>query len=391
MGDVKVTISGGALGGEIQTNDGIVGMVISGDIDGSGLYVLGTPILITTLAGLATAGITNDGNEFAVRQVTDFYTKAGAIADLYLMLTPNTVTVAMIADNTYSDGAKKLLDYAEGAIKVIGLMTDDTEIPTPTIADGLNGDVYTAAINMAVMAEAYFEADMPFRAIIAGTSYNGVPGDLTDLTAGTTNNRTSIFIGDTEAGVAACMGLLLGLISSLPVQRKISRVKNGSLPILAAYVGEETVETVGAGDMALIAARGFITFKKYRNVSGYFFSADPTATATTDDYCMIARGRVIDKAHILGYTTFVQEVDDEVLIVNGKLAAGYCKWLSQQILNQVNATMTANGEISDVGCTIDPNQPILSTNKLAIILRITPVGYATEIDINIGYQNPALS
>jgi len=139
-------------------------------------------------------------------------------------------------------------------------------------------------------------------------------------------------------------------------------------------------------NLAVIAESGYITFITYPNVSGYFFSGDPMLTATTDDYCMLARGRVIDKAQILAYTTFVQEVDDEVPVnADGTLDAGFCKWLSQQIVNQVNNTMTANKEISDVSCYIDPSQNILSTSQLNVSLTITPVGYATDIEITLGF------
>ncbi len=104
---------------------------------------------------------------------------------------------------------------------------------------------------------------------------------------------------------------------------------------------------------------------------------------------MLARGRVIDKVHILTYATFVQEVDDEVPVnTDGTLDAGFCKWLSQQIVNQINNTMTANKEISAVNCFIDPEQNILSTNQLNVVLKVLPVGYATEIEINLGFQNP---
>jgi hypothetical protein len=114
-------------------------------------------------------------------------------------------------------------------------------------------------------------------------------------------------------------------------------------------------------------------------------------TATTDDYSMLARGRVIDKAHILAYTTFVQVVDDEVPVnTDGTLDAGFCKWLSQQIVNQVNNTMTANKEISSISCYIDPAQNILSTNQLSVVLNIVPVGYATNIEVVLGFSNPSI-
>jgi hypothetical protein len=57
--------------------------------------------------------------------------------------------------------------------------------------------------------------------------------------------------------------------------------------------------------------------------------------------------------------------------------------------NQINNTMTANREISSVTCFIDPAQNILSTNRLNVVLRIIPVGYATNIEISLGFANPA--
>ncbi len=391
MGSVNITLANGQLGGTLQTNDGITGLVLTGASEAGG-YAAGTPILVTSLADVTAAGITETNNPFAIKQLREFYNQAGNGAQLYLMLVPDTMTVEQMADATNANGARKLLDLAAGKIKVLGILSDDVAVGaavgTITVTNGLNADVATAAGNMKVLAAEYFHAEKPFRAVIGGTSYSGTPSALTDQTTGD-NSRTSILIGDTEPGVSACVGLLLGVISAIPVQRKISRVRSGSLTNTVACLGTDAVETVGAGNLGTIAGKGYVTFITYPNVSGYFFSGDPTLTAPTDDYCMLARGRVIDKVHILAYTTFVQEVDDEVPVNDdGTMDAGFCKWLSQQIVNQVNNTMTANKEISSVSCFIDPAQNILSTNQLNVQLRVIPVGYATEIEINLGFQNP---
>lgn len=393
MGSVNIVLANGQLGGTIQTNDGIVGMVLTGKTEPG--YAVGTPILVTSMAAVADAGITKEENGFVYKNLVEFYNQAGAGAQLYLMLVSNTMTVADMADNTNANGVKKLLDYAAGKIKVVGLMSDDAAIAATggviTITNGLNEDVYTAANNMAVTAEQYFSSHKPLRAIIGGTSYSGDAAVLQDMRAGTTNNRTAILIGDTKEGAGACMGMAMGVIASVPVQRKISRVRSGALKNTVAYLGAGTYESLAA-TAPLIAALGYITFTTYANTSGYFFSGDPMCTATTDDYSMLARGRVIDKAHILAYTTFVQVVDDEVPVnTDGTLDAGFCKWLSQQIVNQVNNTMTANKEISSINCYIDPAQNILSTNILNVVLSITPVGYATDIIVNLGFSNPAIA
>ena len=401
MGSVNIALANGQLGATLQTKDGIVGMVLTG-ADEAGGYTTCTPILVTSMNGVANAGISVANNPFAIKQLQEFYDQAGNGAQLYLMLTPATMTVADMANYAIVKGAKALLDYAAGKIKVLGLLSDDVAIAaaggTIAVTNGMNADVYAAAHSIANMARTYFHAEQPFRAVIGATSVDSSSiGSLTDETQGTTNNRTAILIGDTEpvtgysGGASACIGLLLGVISSIPVQRKISRVRSGALTNTGAYVGGVQIESLGAGALNNIAELGYMTFTTYPNVSGYFFSGDPMCTATTDDYAMLCRGRVIDKAHILAYATFVQEVDDEVPVnADGTLDSGFCKWLEQQIVNQVNNTMTANKEISAVSCFIDPTQNILSTNQLNVVLKITPVGYATDIEISLGFENPAL-
>ncbi len=394
MGSVNITLANGQLGATLQTSDGITGMVLTGNTDDGG-YETGTPILVTSLANLADQGITQGSNPFAYRQVKEFYDEAGSGAQLYLMLAEPTFKVSDIADHVNTNGARKLLDFAQGKIKVLGIMTDDAAVATAlstatVIGHGINAEVYDAESKMGRLATDYFRAQKPFRALIGATSYNNVPADLQDMVGGTTNNRTAILIGDTQPGTGACLGLLMGRISAIPVMRKVSRVRTGSLSNTAAYIGTHTLESI-PGDPAVIAGKGFITWLSYPNVAGYFFSGDDTCSATTDDYHFLARGRVVDKAHILAYTTFVQEVDDEVPVnTDGTLDAGFCKWLSQQIVNQINNTMTANKEISSVACLIDPNQNILSTNQLSVVLKIVPVGYATDIEISLGFENPAL-
>ena len=394
---VNISLANGQLGGTLQTSDGICGMVLTGNTEGD--YTVGTPILITGMSDLANSGITNNDNPFAYRQVKEFYDVAGEGAQLYLMLVADSLNVDDMADNTNANGAKKLLNFANGKIRVLGIMTDDWAINDDyeiTISDGLNEKVYTAVPNMDTMAAAYFAQEWPFRCIIGGTSYTGVPADLVDMTDGTTYNRSAILIGDTEIWHgdsdegynAAALGLCLGRIASIPVQRKISRVRDGALPVVQAYLGTAAYETTG-GDAATIAGKGYITWATYPNVSGYYFSGDHMTTANTDDYEFLARGRVIDKAHTIAYATFVQEVDDEVPIANdgsGNIDAGFAKWLQQQIINALNVSMVAQKNISGCDCYIDTNQDILATSTLNVVLKVRPVGYSTTIDVVLGFE-----
>lgn len=391
-GSVTVTEASGQLGGTVTINDRVTGMVLTGATEGS--YTAGTCILVTSLAGCEAEGITSTGNAFAHRQVKEFYDQAPVGSQLYLMLVPTSILIDDIFDNTNANGAKKLLNFAEGKIKVLGGMTDDAaiaDVPTViTITNGLNADVYTAASNAKVMEAAFRAVQKPFRAIVGGTSYSGTASALTDQSTGTTNNKAAILIGDTQVhdttNCAACLGLFMGKVASNSVQVKVSRVKDGPLTNTEAYL-KATALKDALGAEATIAGKNYITWVTYPNVSGFFFSGDPMLCASTDDYWFLARGRVIDKAHVIAYTTFVNEVDDDIpTIEGGKPAPGFLKWLEQQIINQVSSSMLATGEISAVDCFIDPDQNVISTSTLNVVLKIRPKGYLTYINVSLGFE-----
>ena len=386
MGSVNVTLVNGQLGGTLQTNDGIFGMVITGVTEGG--YTVGDCILVTGLASLALAGITNAGNPFAYRQIKEFYDGVGKGAQLYLMLVPYSMNVLDMTDHTNANGAKKLLLFADGKIKVLGVIPNDFLIDDFGIGGGMNGDIYDAAINLDQLANDFFALEKPLRCLIGGSCFTGVAADLDDITDGTTYNRVGIVVGDTVSSSTApgAVGLAMGRLAAVPVQRKISRVKDGPLSNTVAYLGTGTLEAA-AGAEAVIASKGFITWQRYPNKSGYFWSGDHMFTANTDDYSMLARGRVIDKAHVLAYSVFVEEVDDEVLVnADGTIDAGFAKWLQQQIVGAINTTMVANKEISAVDCYINPSQNIIATSTLNVVLKIRPVGYASDIEISLGFE-----
>lgn len=383
--NVNITLANGQLGSVLQTNDGIAGLVLTGVSEGS--ITAGNPVLVTSLTDAINQGLTTNNNAFAYKHISEFYEEAAVGAQLYVMLVPSTMKVNQIADKTNTAGAIKLLNYAAGAIRLLGIVTDDNSVYNSSApvnnTGGINADCYTAIANMQALATQFFLAQTPFRAVIGGTSYSGTAAALTNQTTAS-DNRVSVLIGDTISGNGAAVGLLLGRAASIPVQRKISRVRDGALANTTAFIG--TVAAAVFADTETLFDKGYITFRVFPNKSGFYFSGDATCTATTDDYSSFARGRVIDKAQILAYATFVNEVDDEVPVnASGTVDAGYAKWLEQQITNQINLSMTANNEISAVTCFIDTNQNVLGTGQLNVVLKVTPVGYASDIEVQLGF------
>jgi uncharacterized protein (UPF0333 family) len=398
---VTINLANGGLGGTLQIADGVCGLVMTGASE-SGGYTLGTPILVTGMASVTAAGITATYNPFAIRQLQEFYNEAGDGAQLYLMLVSSAVTVASMALNSNANGVVKLLNYAAGTIKVVGIVADDKRIATDggaiTITNGMNADVYTAASNLKTTINGYAAVQQPLRGIIGGTSYASVPANLTNMTTGS-NNRVAIVIGNTEVydsgtyGAAAAygsaaVGLCLGTIATRKVQQKISRVRSGPLSNTTCYLGTVPVLCTTA-DINTISGKGFICFAAYAQKSGFFWKSDPMLTATTDDYKFLAYGRVIDKAQIITYRTYLEEVDDDLpLNTDGSetMQPTFVAYLQNLVIQQIEATMKVNGEITSVDCFIDPAQNVVTNSQVNIVVKVRPKGYASNIVISLGFE-----
>jgi hypothetical protein len=363
-------------------------MILTG-ADDTGGYTLGDPLLLTSLEDLDAAGITSDDNPFAYKEVKEFYDEAGKGASLYLMLVADTMSVAQMCDKTNSGGAIKLLNYAQGAICILGAMSDDVAYTagggTVTTTTAINGACITAATNLKAMAADYFAAQTPFRGLIGATSYSGVAASLPNLLQGS-NNRVGFVLGDTVTGSGAALGLALGRLAKLPVQRKMSRVLDGPLANTSAFLGTSTVEDA-RGTLQTILDKGFISWFLYPRKTGYFYNGDATNSPESDDYHQIARGRVIDKLQKIAYDTYIQEVDNEVATIAGGLPdPAWAKWLEQQVVAQGKLLMVESGECEEVVCEVPLTQNIVSTNKVSMRIGCGPVGYATFIDIELGYK-----
>lgn len=389
MGRVNISYATGQLGGTTQTNDGVVGMCLTGGIDG---YTLGNPFLVTSLQSAKDAGVTEANSPFAYRQIKKFYDQAGDGAKLYLMLVNNSTTVAMMTDSESDNYIGKLLDYAQGEICVLGIATDDTDVygGAVVVTNGLNADVYTAATAMATVVAAYEAKEKPFVGIVGGTSYSGVPGDLVNFQTTGTNNACAIFIGDTadapgDATDQVAIGLLLGRISAIPVQRKIGRVLDGSLNLTTApLLGPDTVVS-RPDDAAVINGRGYMTWALYPQTANYFFGDDWMCVEPTDDFKSLTNRRVVQKARKLAYKTYVQQISNDVLInSDGTLAAATITTIENEVLRALDTAMIAKNECSGAEAYVDPAQVVTDDDTVDIVVGVIPKGYLRIINVKLG-------
>jgi hypothetical protein len=212
-----------------------------------------------------------------------------------------------------------------------------------------------------------------------------VVADLKDYST-TQFNKVAVLLTNNDGAKDASVGLMLGRLASIPVQRKISRVKDGAVEPLAAYFtnGAKVESLENAWDA--IDNKNYIFLRNFANRSGYFFTSDKTCTMANDDFNSLARGLVMDKVCLLSYAVLTEELSDEVPVTaSGTIHPAVIKSWQNAVEKDIKANMTDKGELSGFTAFIDENQSVLTTNNVDIALKPLPLGYSDSITVNIGF------
>ena len=392
---VYITVANNS-GPVVLSGDKITGMILTSDAAPSGL-AHATAKKIFSLKEAEELGIDaafdTAENSHAYRNLLEFYDAAPVGTPVWIMVLPSTETITDMCDKT-NDFAAKLVDAAQGEIKVLGVSRIPDSGYMESTTNGLDDDVITAVAKLHALAEEKAGQMMPFRGILEGRSYQGDPALLEDLRA-MTHNRAGVTLVSSENAVdgshdgSASIGMLLGRIASIGVQRNIGRVKDGPLPIQQAYLSDGTTVEDAALELEAIHDKGYITARTFFGKAGYFFGDDPMATGLDDNYRNLSLGRTIDKAILLAYLTYVEEVQDDFPVDDeGNINPGLLKSYQASIERAIEVNMLNDQEISGVNVYIDPAQDVITTGKIEVELNITPVAYAKEISVKIGFTNP---
>ncbi len=394
---VVITIGNGTLGKTTTTDDGVAGLIVSGTAitAGSGAtgLALATPVQLFSWQQFLNIGFTAVNNPIAYADVKDFYNQAGNGSELWLMLITDATLLGALCDNTtVGTSIKTLLDAAARRIRLLGVnrkkpATGYTSVYTVN-SGGVDDDCFTAIGKLEATRAIYATAYKPFRAFICGQGYvTTAPGTLS-LKAGA-NRGVQVLLGSSAANMVQ-VGIVLGRYAAIPVQRSGARVKDGDLGIIAAcFPDGVAVNSMEASWDANIDGKGYVFFRNFYGKSGFYISNDITATADSDDYNTIQNGRVIDKAAVIAYATLVNELNDDIDVdpITGYISAGIIASWKAEVENALNQNMNANLSGKAVA-TINPKQNLLSSNVIAMSIKLVPKGYSKEIDISLSYNNP---
>lgn len=413
--DVIVEQTNGNLGRSSATGDSISALIVTG-VAVANQFALGdvlgpfkSPEDAEALGIDAAYDQTN--KMLAYKHISDFYEAAGKGTDLYVMVVADTVKMSDLVDKTQNYAAK-LLSLEKGKVKQIAVarIPDAASYAAPVYDGQFHDDIIAAIPKAQALYDYEFEAPRhrPVQILLEGYDFQGnasLSKNLRDL--GGNYNRVSVValadndVSQTVIGASdkpyekyAAVGYVLGLVAANPVQRNIGRVKNGKIAITNAGLSNgAAMDTFTETNLNALHENGYIFAWEHSQKAGYFINDDHVCTPIEDDYAYIHRGRPADKVSRLIRVVYLEELLDDIEIdpTSGKLPVSVVKSFESSLETVVNRQMTSQGELSGFDAYVNPDQNVLSTDKLEVEANIVPKGMARIIKVTQSYINPLLN
>lgn len=392
--NVNIKIGNGNLGRVAQSNDGVAGLVITGKAV-AGKLDLDNPYQLSSARDLTTLGVTSENNILLFREVTDFYQQAGDGSELHILVTSEPSLLVDMADMAFEN----LVMPLAGRIKLLAFNNGLNIDYNPVLSQGIDKDVIDASLKLQQLAENYARNHvMPLRVLLPcyyfenkDTPGSLLPPDLYEPRKSSCNRVAFVAastILNTYPVAYAAMGLVLGRAAKVEPHQSLGRVKDGAIAT-DLYVANCLYHQYQPY-LAKLHDAGYIVPIKYPTKNGMYLNGNPMAAPVTDDYSELNLGRVIDKAHVICYDTYISEILDNIIVdEKGQIPSGTCKYFEGMIENAIGIAMS--GQISGFTAYVNPDQNVLSSGTLEIACSITPLGTLQNINVNLAFTNPALN
>lgn len=408
MAEVIINKAGGALGRVSASNDGSAALLASG-VAVADKFVLGDVLTFLSLADAEALGIDqayDTANSVLVWQhIKDFYSEAPEGTSLRVMVCASTATMAqMLAKD--GDYAAKLLETAGGGVRLLAVsrVPDASYAPTYEWEESnvqMDEDVIGAIAAGQLLAEDMLERNRPVNIFVEARDFQGTIAILPSLRDGNTvsaDHVSPVLCADPDVSLIhpkyAAVGLALGRVAGNAVQRNAGRVKDGAVSFLKAGIsGNVPNSDITDAQLKSMSDKGYWVLREYDGISGWRFYDDWTCIPSTSDWSSVSRCRPYDKAVRVAYQTFQEELLDDLDVDadTGQLNPAVTGYYQSKIENAITLSCNigqSDSELSGVECYIDPEQNIISTDKVVIVLKIVPKGMTRAIAITLSYLNP---
>ncbi len=188
-------------------------------------------------------------------------------------------------------------------------------------------------------------------------------------------------------GYYGCLGICLGAVSKAAVHECIAWVQKFPLGLdVPGLICDKPISEVSTGDQESINDNRYIFVRTHVGNADNFFNDSHTLDEPTSDYAYIENVRTIDKAcrgvraNLLPYLNSPLKVDAET----GQLDPGTVAFL-ETTAGKALEDMEKAGELSGYHAEIDPEQNVLATSEVEVIIKNVPMGVMRKVHVKIGF------
>lgn len=190
-----------------------------------------------------------------------------------------------------------------------------------------------------------------------------------------------------KAASVTAIGVVLGLLSAAKVHQSIGWVKNFPTGVSVPAFSDGTLyRDLDKADIEKLDKGRYLFFVTHVGQAGSYMNDSHTMDTATSDYAMIESVRTMDKA-VRGIRTYlIPELGGNIYIdpETGKMQAYSVSHL-ETTANKALEDMEKAGELSGYKVEIDPEQDVLSTSEVEIVIRQVAVGVMRKIKVKIGF------
>lgn len=393
LNDIIITKLSGGLGRREPNNDMVSALVANG-VAVSGGVQLNTVYRLNSINDAIVLKIDSSydsSNNILLYEHIKEYFRINPSGELWLLVVAQSVTYANMLDKTNANGAKKILNEAEGKIRILAAAYN----PSTPVSDF--SDTLAAISKAQELAVDEFNNHRPIEVLLEGKGFvlSG-QSSLRSLNA----PNVSVMVGQnlaianahTNYNNYAAIGTLLGAISKAAVNECIAWVEKFNIlgdNLLVPAIAKTKYSEIASGNINTTDDNGYIFFRTYTGKAGIYFNDSSTCTLLTDDYAYIENNRTIHKAVRNIRSVLLPRLAMPVNINpnDGTISPEIIKQFENDGKRALEQMMS-DGEISSMDVFVDPFQNILATSELKVQFSIVPTGTARKISVTIGFNNP---
>lgn len=370
---VKVNVTNGNLQAQITVLDSVPALAAT--VATSGL--IGKVQEVYSLADAESKGYTEEAEAFIHGLIADYYAELGGQQRLFVYGTADSMTMAQALTPGTDKGVEQLLRTVGGDISLLAIARKPGD--SYDAGDGfLDTDVQAAVTACKSLCGAQQAANTPLRVFIEGRVTNDtVANEYKPNEAA--NGFAAVVLGSTTPDGPAAVSVALARACKYGAHVKLGNGQNGALSVQQIYIGGQAMEE--RTDMETLHDAGFLTFMHRPGAAGYYFGRDNMCA--TDDFRILAHGRVMDKAQRVTAQAYLPFVESDIRMeADGTVNASDASYIEGVLDSALRSSL--GGQVSDIKVDIPLAQDVIDTSELNVNVSVQPLGYLTWITVTLG-------